>query len=75
MEIKTKFNVCDSVYFLFENKIHSNTIERIVITVNAFGGPTNKGNIIIFYYFPNSNSFYRRESDVFASREDLLQSL
>lgn len=72
MEIKTKYDLWQEVFFLHNNKVHSFQIDSISVKAIALGG--GEEEIEISYKLNGlSNSFY--ESDLFATKEELLKSL
>ena len=72
MEIKTKFNLRQKVYFMWGNKVQSLQIDSISVKAIALGGEEKE--IEISYKLNGlSNSF--DESDLFATNEELLKSL
>lgn len=72
MEIKTKFNLRQKVYFMWGNKVQSLQIDSISVKAIALGG--GEEEIEISYKLNGlTNSF--GESDLFATKEELLKSL
>lgn len=72
MEIKTKYDLWQEVFFLHNNKVHSFQIDSISVRVIALGG--GEEEIEISYKLNGlTNSF--DESDLFATKEELLKSL
>ena len=72
MEIKTKFNLWQNVYLLWNNKVVCQQIEGISVRVNALGN--GEKDISIIYELVGLDK--RIDEDVlFATKEELLQSL
>ena len=72
MELKTKFNLWQKVYFMWGNKVQSLQIDSISVKAIALGGEENE--IEISYKLNGlTNSF--DESDLFAIKEEFLKSL
>lgn len=72
MDIKTKYNINDIVYFLYDNKIQSGDITRIHISVRQ-GAQSEKydGSIV-----PGSGEFINLKKDMlFKTKEALIASL
>ena len=83
MEIKTKFNLGDTVYYIENNKIHQGKVIRIDTTsvLNHYtynGGSLEIGESYIETY-KVSNSEKRKQSFerylLFATQEELLEDL
>ncbi len=66
MEVETKFNIGDNVYFITDNKVQKMDITGISISVNG-----NESNIEYTLHFDTNIN----ENLVFASKEELLKSL
>lgn len=72
MEIKTKFNLGQKVYLLWNNKVVSPQIDGISVRVIALGN--GEKDISITYELVGMDK--RFDEDVlFATKEELLQSL
>lgn len=72
MDIKTKFNIGDTVYHMFHDKIRESQIDAIRIRA------TTKGNPIITYEMNIVNDYgYETigELNIFATKEELIKSL
>ena len=72
MEIKTKFNLGQKVYLLWNNKVVCPQIEGISVRVNALGN--GEKDISIIYELVELDKRFDEEV-VFATKEELLQSL
>ena len=69
MEIKTKYNVGDKVYFLSNNAVVCLPIDTIRIEID-------KNNNIIKYRISNNGTCeWRQEDKLFTTKEELLKSL
>ena len=72
MEIKTKFNLWQNVYLLWNNKVVCQQIEAISVRVNALGN--GEKDISIIYELVGLDKRFDEEV-LFATKEELLQSL
>lgn len=72
MEIKTKFNLGQKVYLLWNNKVVCPQIEGISVRVNALGN--GEKDISITYELVELDKRFDEEV-IFATKEELLQSL
>jgi hypothetical protein len=76
MEIKTKFNINQEVYFLLDNKVIKAEVTRIDATVSNTGRAWTTYEVralsqqSVGQLYPNKN-----ESFLFASKAELLASL
>lgn len=73
MEIKTKFDLWQEVFFLHNNKVQCLQIDSIYIRVIALGG--GEKEIEISYQLNGSTTDRFDEKDLFATKEELLKSL
>jgi hypothetical protein len=74
MTIKTKFSIGDVVYFMYENKIHSDKIEAIKTSLYS----DTSGNIEYIMkniYNRNYLEITEKENKLFATKDDLYQNL
>lgn len=70
MEIKTKFNIGDEVYVIYEDKCTKFNVKGITVRV------TNEYGIEVLYSLDNCLiKQFRYEESVFSSKEELLKSL
>jgi len=70
MEIKTKYNIKDECWFIFDNRIQKLWISRIEITKFFVCGTTKQ---TLFYTL--GQSIVLSEEKLFSTKEDLLKSL
>ena len=86
MEITTKFNLGDRVFFLYYNRVHSLIIEDIKIEVDGYKAMRNEGDVrqeISYCFIKNDNTprdgkgkwVFFSEDLCFASKDELLNSL
>ena len=84
MEIKTKFNLGDTVYYIENNKIHQGKVVRIDTTSVLNHYTYNDGSVgtsqsYIETYKVLSNTYKRKQSFerylLFATQEELLEDL
>lgn len=73
MEIKTKYDLCQEVFFLHNNKVHFFQIDSISVRVIALGG--GEEEIEISYQLNGLTTDRFDEKDLFATKEELLKSL
>ena len=74
MEITTKANIGDEIFFLADNKVKISTIRHIKIEVTDI--ITNFGtedHIVILYHTSDKSIIY--EHNVFLTKQELLDSL
>lgn len=76
MDIKTKYDLGQSVFYMDNNQVNESLINQILVEVRH--RITYKGKVIIevsiSYYLVNSNRLYK-ERDLFLMKEELLKSL
>lgn len=72
MEIKTKYDLWQEVFFLHNNKVHSFQIYSISVKAIALGG--GEKEIEISYKLCGLTDSFD-EKDLFATKEELLKSL
>lgn len=72
MEIKTKFNLRQKVYFMWDNKVQSLQIDSISVKAIALGG--GEEEIEISYKLCGLTDSFD-EKNMFATKEELLKSL
>ena len=75
MELKTKFGLRDTVYFMSENKVHKGDVMEISLNLKT----TPEGNMenISYHVYDYSVSAFIKlnESVLYSSKEELLKSL
>lgn len=75
MEIKTKYNIGDRVYFMHNNKVDSMRINGIRIRVKSSPNSIHRELITtIVYLIGGSESMYFKKY-LFSSKEELISSL
>lgn len=72
MEVKTKFNLRQKVYFMWGNKVNSLQIDSIIVKAIALGG--GEEEIDISYKLCGLTDSFD-EGNLFATKEELLKSL
>ena len=76
MDIKTKYDLGQSVFYMNNNQVNESVINQIFVEVRHRIG--YKRNFIIdmsvSYYLVNSNRLYE-ERELFLTKEELLKSL
>lgn len=70
MKVETKYNANQTVFFMYENKIKSGEIAVIDIHLVA-----NDNSISITYKIYNYQNNTFNESEIFSSKEELLDYL
>ena len=68
MEIKTKFNINDEVWFIYDNKVIKRKIVRINIEIES-------EQRTIYRLNPCINNVLLEEKNLFPTKEELLKSL
>ena len=77
MKIETKFDIGQEVFFMFNNKVRKDEIDRIRVHVNYKGFLCTKKETVVLYgltSWDGDNDYYD-ERQLFASKEELLASL
>lgn len=74
MKIETKLEVGDIGYFMKNNIVHSDEIEKINIAIVAVGGLYNS-HIRVIINYTTLNKFNYVEDDIFATKQLLLDTL
>ena len=72
MDIKTKYDLGQSVFYMDNNKVQEGKIDRIHIWVRYNGGEDNK--VRISYSLFTTTKFYG-DKELFLTKEELLKSL
>lgn len=71
MEIKTKYNIGDTIYLMYNNAVSCTSIDKISLTIDRekttllYGVYPHMGGSIIWY----------KEREFFPTKEELLKSL
>lgn len=73
MNLKTKFNVGDSVWFIYNNKVENKEIYSIDINVNSKNTVINY-DISLFPEKPHATT-KKPENTVYKTKQELLDSL
>lgn len=68
MEIKTKFNVGDKVFYMRDNRVQSGEVRGIHVFIHR-----SEANIIVYLPFGDKRGY--TEDVLFESKEELLKSL
>lgn len=76
MKIETKYSIKDVLYFMYSNRIQSGRPNKInIVLQECTNSVTRKRDYTTYIeYIFNSNTM-RRESEVFATKEELIESL
>lgn len=75
MEVKTKFGLWSTVWFMSNNKVHYGDIMEIKINISATPEGTMKCVSYMIHDFTTSELVKVYESALFPSKEELLESL
>lgn len=78
MNIETKYNIGDKVFFLQENAVHQGYIRQVVVNATCSEGCVyqNEYYIIDCYYRTGSKTYKNVEKSlIYKSKEELLKSL
>lgn len=71
MKIETTFEIGQSVFYMHQNCVVENTINKISIEIEKDFG-------VIKYHFPliyNDSDFYVIQNRIFSTKEELIKSL
>ncbi len=71
MEIKTKYDIGQRVFYMDNNKVKEGTIDRIYIDAQ-YNAKDNK--VKIYYRLFTTAKFYK-DNELFPTKEELLKSL
>lgn len=73
MEIKTKYNIGDEVFFMYDNEITTGKIKMVqTVTDLCYNGVCTQ----VEYYIPcGSYTGFFKESFVFKTKQELINSL
>lgn len=73
MRIETKYNINQEVWFIEDNKVKNEEILKLTFTKDG------SNESILYYFKEKSNAVpwerFRKESEVFATKEELINSL
>ena len=72
MDIKTKYDIGQSVFFMDNNRVQVGKIDQIHIEVRYNGGEDNK--VRISYSLFTTTKFYG-DKELFLTKEELIESL
>ncbi len=72
MEIKTKFDIGDSIFFMRENKVYEFKVHQICITKFKNGESTI---VYVDCSNPQSDDITDESKPIFSSKQELLDSL
>ena len=73
MKIETKFSIGDVIYYIRDNKVHKDTVNKIEIVIEKKG--VGKIGINALYSVGAYGEYRRYEKEIFANKEELLESL
>jgi hypothetical protein len=73
MEIKTKFDIGEEVYFMYNDKITSDVIDNIQYSIYVDGSGGLKYRLK--KYYNNGNHMYKKENEIFKNKEELVKFL
>ena len=76
MDIKTKYDLRQSVFYLNNNQVKESVINQILVEVRHRIGYKRKFiiEVSVSYYLVDSNRLYE-ERELFLTKEELLKSL
>ena len=75
MQINTKYNCGDEVFFMGGNKVQRKTIERIEVHSRVVGTPRAGTDTVTNIKYHIDGVGLMLESDLYASKEQLLKTL
>lgn len=78
MNIRTQFNIGDTVFFLSHNKVNEGRVKRIVVDCSK--GTSKKDTELVTIQYDirvsdNLSSYDKPESECFSSKDELIKSL
>lgn len=72
MDIKTKYDLGQSVFFMKDNKVETSAIKQI--SIDVWYNKYKEIRMRIHYYLFSADQFYE-EDNLFLTKEELLKSL
>ena len=72
MDIKTKYGLGQSVFFMKDNKVETSAIKQI--SIDVWYNKYKEIRMSIHYYLFSADQFYE-EDNLFLTKEELLKSL
>ena len=72
MDIKTKYDLGQSVFFMKDNKVATSSIKQI--SIDVWYNKNNEIRMRIHYYLFSVDQFYE-EDNLFLTKEELIESL
>ena len=72
MDIKTKYDLGQSVFFMKDNKVATSAIKQI--SIDVWYNKNNEIRMRIHYYLFSVDQFYE-EDNLFLTKEELIESL
>ena len=72
MDIKTKYDLGQSVFFMKDNKVETSAIKQI--NIDVWYNKDKEISMRIHYYLFSADQFYK-EDNLFLTKEQLLKSL
>ncbi len=72
MDIKTKYDLGQSVFFMKDNKVETSAIKQI--SIDVWYNKDEEIRMRIHYYLFSADQFYE-EDNLFLTKEELLKSL
>ena len=72
MDIKTKYDLGQSVFFMKDNKVETSAIKQI--SIDVWYNKDKEIRMRIHYYLFSADQFYE-EDNLFLTKEELLKSL
>lgn len=70
MKIETKFNIGDEIFFMDTNKIKNRIIRKLSLTMDE-----KFEQSVMYYYIEDDKYRYISEKSIFATKQELLDSL
>lgn len=75
MNVETKFNVGDNVYYIHNNQIQQSTVNNISINIERGVNNDSVVQTANIIYLVGYKNYEKREDALFATPEDLFKSL
>ena len=73
MDIKIKYDLGQSVFYMRDNRVQNGSVSRIVIEIDCYGSDENI-RVRTGYNVTYDSPLYR-ETELFLTKEELLKSL
>ena len=72
MDIKIKYDLGQSVFYMNDNRVQNNSVHRILLEIDY---DCNSNIRVKKGYYVSDNAPMKRETELFLTKEELLKSL